>query len=622
MNLEGEIWELELIPRLIELGSQSFTGALRFENDSVIKIVYFKEGNILSASTNDRADSIDEILLRSGKVTRDHVKQALSKRKETETLGDALLGLGFIAKRELAWARRVQLIGILRSIGEWQAGSFTIVADYLPKREEGTAFSLPQIVLELILTDQDRSKYEKALESGSAVFRKSSSFHDSFSALGLNQEAETITARIDGALTAAEIASESGSDAFNVYKLLNALNLLGLVEKAEKALEVSVPASEPALDGFEASAEPALGAFEASAEPTMEMSLDFGRNNAPIDLGGELSAQEPSTGDYEIPRLDTDSSVPPEDLDSYAYDAPVTEESDDLGIGYHDASVSDSQEAATPPPAPADGLGSIEALRNFELPASQFPPIEERIAQKQERKKTLPATPVPRGRKTGLIAAVAIGVIAIVAAGGWYYFESTKANESVASAERTAAPVKPAAAKTSSDAEPAKNETPTETATTAAKPEPNARIEIPSEMPAASAKPTPVAAPTTRAPEPKAPTPAPAPQPASVKPASAPVTPSPSKYTAQAQQYAKEAATVPFTVQFALVCRDASIENNVRLGGSKIWYVPISYRGETCYKVYWGRYSTREQAERGVGEIPSALRSGKPSVVSPGAGAR
>lgn len=610
MNLEGEIWELELIPRLIELGSQSFTGALRFENDSVIKIVYFKEGNILSASTNDRADSIDEILLRSGKVTRDHVKQALSKRKETETLGDALLGLGFIAKRELAWARRVQLIGILRSIGEWQAGSFTIVADYLPKREEGTAFSLPQIVLELILTDQDRSKYERALESGSAVFRKSTSFDESFSSLGLNQEAEAITARIDGVLTAADIASESGSDAFNVYKLLNALNLLGLVQKVEESLEVSGAGSVSALEGF-----------DVSAEPTMEMSLDFGRSDAAIDLGGQVSAPEPSIDDTEIPRLDTDSSVPPEDLDSYSYDAPVTEESDELGIAYQDLGVPGSREAVTTPPASSEGLGSIEALRNFELPATQFPPIEERIAQKHERKKTLTATPAPRGKRTGLIAAVAVGVVALGAAAGWYYFESTKVGESAASVEKTPAPVKSAATETGVDAAPATGETSAES-TTAARPEANARIEIPPEMPAAPAKASPAPAQTTRAPEPVATTSAPVPPPPAVKPTPAPVTPSASKYAAQAQQYAKDAATVPFTVQFALVCRDASIENNVRLGGSKIWYVPISYRGETCYKVYWGRYSTREQAERGVAEIPAALRGGKPSVVSPGGGTR
>src|SRR5215212_1281984 len=187
--LEGDISEIKLVERLVELWREQFTGAIRFESDGIIKILYLKGGDILSASTNDRADSVDELLLRAGKVTREHVKQALAKRKENETLGDALLNLGFITRKELTWGRRVQVVGVIRSIAAWETGSFTIVADYLPKRDEGTLFPLPQVLVELIVTEQDRQKFERELDGGTAVFSKAPDFDDVFRKLGLNEQA-------------------------------------------------------------------------------------------------------------------------------------------------------------------------------------------------------------------------------------------------------------------------------------------------------------------------------------------------------------------------------------------------------------------------------------------------
>ena len=240
--LEGGILDVNLVERLIEMWRERFTGAIRFENDGIIKIIYFKDGEVLSASTNDRADSVDEILMRAGKVSREHVKQALAKRKESETLGDALLNLGFITRKELTWGRRVQVINVIRSVSEWGAGTFTIVADYLPKREEGTIFPLPQLIVELIVTDTDRNKFEKALESGSAVFEKSPEYDKSFRQLGLNEDAEAVMAQVDGQRSASEVASASRQDGFNSFKLLHALSLLGILKRKDVAAPVAAVA--------------------------------------------------------------------------------------------------------------------------------------------------------------------------------------------------------------------------------------------------------------------------------------------------------------------------------------------------------------------------------------------
>src|ERR1051325_5143273 len=271
MKLEGEIGEIDLLERLVELGRERFTGAVRFENDGIIKIIYFKSGDILSASTNDRVDSVDEILLRAGKVSRDHVKQALARRKESETLGDALLSLGFITRKELTWARRVQVIGVIRSINLWPAGSFQIVPDYLPKREEGTQFPLQQILVEVVVTDQDRAKFDRALDGGNAVFAKADDFDFAWARLGLNQDADEIATWIDGTHSASEVASLSGKDAFNVYKLLHALSLLGLLRRADSAAPPDLGyAAEAVADASDVWGEPA----PATPAPPMKSAFD------------------------------------------------------------------------------------------------------------------------------------------------------------------------------------------------------------------------------------------------------------------------------------------------------------------------------------------------------------
>ncbi len=324
MSFEGEIGEIDLIQRLVELGRERFTGAIRFEQDGIIKIVYFKGGDVLSASTNDRADAVDEILLRAGKVDKEHVKQALARRKENESLGDALLNLGFITRKELTWGRRIQVIGILRSVRTWTHGQFAIVADYLPKREEGTLFPLQQVLIELFVTDQDRSPFERALEGGSAVLEKTSDFDLNFARLGLNEDASEIVTKIDGKRTAAEIAAITGKDVFNTYKLLEALRALGLLRKLESKAEVKDElafASLGVADAADAWSSGKMPAFQLEPEPPVQPAMEsapppppmlpdvqWGFDEAQIETA-DRAAKAPPPAPVPIPRSVTQTQT-------------------------------------------------------------------------------------------------------------------------------------------------------------------------------------------------------------------------------------------------------------------------------------------------------------------------
>jgi Domain of unknown function (DUF4388) len=592
MSFEGEIGEIDLIQRLVELGSEQFTGAIRFESDGIIKIVYFKGGDVLSASTNDRTDAIDEILLRANKVTREHLKQALAKRKESETLGDALLGLGFITRKELTWARRVQVIGVIRSIIGWSTGSYTIVADYLPKREEGTLFSLPQIIVELVVTDNDRSKSEQAMDSGNAVFEKSPQFDDAFRRLGLNEDAEQIVAQIDGTRSAGEVASRSGKDAFNVYKLIEALRVLQMVTRAEKppvAHELSAEAPTAAqawevdnpdftLDDVEPAVP--LTPVEEWAPSTEGATMEIPAVNAAAWATAEQEPQAPSRSVWDEPADDNDLSATETITPLRSGNEPPAAEPQ---WGFDEAQIEAARRAAVPVRAKQD------------VPTSVI-----RGATQPER---------PRSRVGLWLSILVIVLAAAVAYPAWVWWQSRSVPEPSVAARRPTpklhAGLPPAGSAASTPPTVIAKNT-----TTAAPPPQSASHPIP--VATATARPAPVTVPAHHA----QPTTTAAPH-LERTAAGATITNAPpaavltsdalrTKYDGMARDFAAQKGG-NYTVQFELVCETASITRALSEAGGKAWFVPMSYRGRPCYRVFWGRFDTSAEASGASKQLPAGL---------------
>jgi hypothetical protein len=562
MSFEGSIGSIDLIHRLVELGREQFTGAVRFEHDGIIKIVYLKGGDVLSASTNDRTDSIDELLLRAGKIDREHLKQALSKRKENETLGDALLNLGFITRKELTWARRIQAIGILRSVRAWTNGSYTIVADYLPKREEGTLFPLAQIIVELIVTEQDRQPIEKAMDGGRAVFSKSNDFAVTFERLGLNEEAAQIAAQVDGKHSAADIANASGKDVFNVYKLLEALRALGLLSKAQVKDEFAfdTAAVSDAADAWNSRADQLMASASESED------LDLGV--PPMD---EPPVKEPAAPAAVAATL---AKEPEWEFDNAQIEA---------------AQAPPPHPAPPAPPAPKP-LPIVAAPRPRPVTPIQTPRRVPTAARRIE-------PPPPARSRVPVFTLIFIMFIAAAGYAVWTWWSGQQTMQAFAQSQvRRAVGTTPKPVVTQSTPPPITAPPPSQPSVGAGAPGRAA-----GGAPAATQKPVVAQKPL-----------------ATLKPLATskpkPSAPAQTKYQVMAEQYAR-AATGNFTVQFELVCQTASLAKAVQAGGANVWFVPISYRGQSCYRVFWGKYGTREAAMRAWVQIPASLRGAKPVVV-------
>ena len=612
--LEGEISQINLIARLVELWREQFTGAIRFEHDGIIKIVYFKSGDILSASTNDRSDSIDEILMRAGKVSREHVKQALAKRKENETLGDALLNLGFITRKELTWSRRVQVVGVIRSIVAWTSGSFTIVADYLPKRDEGTLFPLPQVLVELIVTEQDRARFERALDGGNAVFAKAPDFGDVWRKLGLNDDAEAIANEIDGEKNATEIATASGRDTFNVYKLLDALATLGILTRAAKAQETP----QFSLDDFATAG--VADAADMWSEPAVTPVIEQAAPQFDLDDDVSVTASGPTLEipamTFDEPSVPTTTTVAPSAWDEPDEELPASEPAAPAPMPAWDTPPREPMaipipSSIEPPAEPAEEQwgfdeAQIETARRASLPppVTAAPSVAARPHHEPKRRK--------EGRRYGLL--IALMLIAILAAGGYYGFlwwQGRQEPEAPVVAQRPRPVITPRPAAPVTATETIAEAAPTSTAaTTTVAPSATTTVAPPATVTVAPAAPPVVAS-------------VPAPAPAVIRPPAAAsataalpvVTPrnGRDRFDAMAEEFAANKSG-NFTVQIQILCDPSNLEKAMRAGGDNVWFVPQRLGERNCYRVFYGRYSTQAEAQQALAKVPAAIRDKSSAV--------
>ena len=119
--------EKNLFPELLRiLWVTKTSGILSCQKNGINKTIYFKDGSPAYAVSNAEEDSLSSILLKNGKINKDHYSDILENKKRTGGIEKGLLlKLGYVKLEELPIIIKQQIEIIILSLFSWETGEFT-----------------------------------------------------------------------------------------------------------------------------------------------------------------------------------------------------------------------------------------------------------------------------------------------------------------------------------------------------------------------------------------------------------------------------------------------------------------------------------------------------------------
>lgn len=510
---EGTFGIIDPLTLLANLWSKGFEGAIKVEEGEEHRIFYVMEGSIRAFISNAPGEKLDEHLLAEGKISKEHIRQALEEAGSIQDLGVHLVRLGYLSLEDLREAHHKRVLKALRLLIDKPASIYSLVDRVKPPIKDLFDFPLPH-VLSTFFAHLDHRDYILLLIGNldKKLFFQHQ-LRDRLQALDLGEDVEEVVRKLDGSHTIMEIITQSEWNELDVLRLLALLQVCGLI--SEKPVR-PLPQKESPL---------------------------------------EQKPPEKITPPIQIPE------EPQEEVGM----APV---------------------APPPPEAPQELEGSSPPLHP--------PPVPEVIKTGHHRRKE-------KMRKYFVIyPLIALGVVLLGGVGTYLYLslQQKKTAPTIMEIpqkqpwqERKPSLQKPV------EATPEKKETPEKPASLEKKAPPKKETMKISEKPPPQKE-----------------------EPLSTLLLKVDRTLS---WQEQAKRFFDIVQGLPTshsTIQLMLACEKETLEKLYQLQGARenLWLLPYLFRGRRCFKVFWGLYPQKDQAQKAYQSLPGILRQepSPPQVVT------
>ena len=236
---------------LAKMFATEATGRVAFQRTEVETVVMFDQGRPVFASSSDPADRMGGLLVREGKITAAQYERCQTVAAESgRRMGEILVDLGYLKRRELLPAVRRHVEDIVYSLFGWDRGSYQITLDEQPSAERIRLSRHPaSLILEGIRRKFDRASLDRLTGGGSTVIEVADRERlGGIVSLGdLAGEERAALAAFDGQADLAQVARVASVDLADVLPLAWGLCVLGLA--TARRADTEVPDESAALVG-------------------------------------------------------------------------------------------------------------------------------------------------------------------------------------------------------------------------------------------------------------------------------------------------------------------------------------------------------------------------------------
>ncbi len=207
-------------------------GLFEISHDGKRKRIYIHDGNVIHASSTDRADRLGAHLYRTGQLTRDQLTETIRILEATDKRhGQILIEQGMLSPGELYQAIRGQVESIVWSVFAWQTGEVTFkIGEFQEPLMIKIHLPMRQAIVRGVKKVPDAKALVARLGKKSTVFRPTYCAEDLIE-VALDAEEYALLRLVDGERPLYEICTEGPYGVSENARLLYAFHILHLIER-------------------------------------------------------------------------------------------------------------------------------------------------------------------------------------------------------------------------------------------------------------------------------------------------------------------------------------------------------------------------------------------------------